>query len=684
MSSTNCNTGIFLQNARDLAINVARACLSAADPSRALRAALRWTGPLSFQYADAPAATVELTPGCRCVLLGVGKAAAPMTVAALQHFQARPEAFRISGLVVTKYDHASPEDSAALRAAGIEVLEAGHPVPDDAGATAARRVLEAAASAGPDDIVVLLLSGGGSALLPLPADGLTLADLQQLNRALLAAGATINEMNALRKHCSALSGGRLAAACRARTLLTLALSDVVGDRLDVIASGPTVPDPSTFANCAAILAKYPSLAPALPRAVLAHLAAGAAGGPGAPAETPKLHDAAFADEACDAADAGHASSVGKSVDAADAGRGAALTEGSGELAGKQRRHPRRRIAHIVGSNALALRAAADALAGAGVRCLTLTSCLQGEAAEAAKMLLAVAQDSGAWAWDRRPLVHNSGSGAAAALHYDDGEATTSHAVPASSSVAGSSASHTSSAGERSWPRPRFAVLAGGETTVTITGEPGKGGRNQELALAALVAAGASDPASAALSSASYTAASASSIAVSAAASHHEAGTEPEPSRSDLHLPFSPGDVGVLCLGTDGSDGPTDAAGAFIPSMRAMHAACAHARTGVDASSAAADESRALLPSPADALARHDAYSFFDAASSAVEALYGPQPGAAAAEARSHETVAAAAGSGSAETAPEAGLQRVDIAPGGLIRTGATGTNVCDITVFLVY
>jgi glycerate 2-kinase len=140
----------------------------------------------------------------------------------------------------------------------IEIVEAAHPVPDAQGPDAARRILALAASAGPDDLVLCLISGGGSALLALPADGLTLADKQAVNRALLACGATISEMNTVRKHLSAIKGGRLAAAAHPARVVSLLISDVPGDDPAIIASGPTVADPTTFADARAVLAKLPA------------------------------------------------------------------------------------------------------------------------------------------------------------------------------------------------------------------------------------------------------------------------------------------------------------------------------------------------------------------------------------------------------------------------------------------
>lgn len=184
----------------------------------------------------------------------------------------------LSGLVVTRYGHGVGS------LPRIEVVEASHPVPDGAGQAAAERMLALVGGLGPDDLVLCLISGGGSALLALPAEGITLADKQAINRALLRSGAGIHEMNCVRKHLSAIKGGRLAAAAAPAALLTLAISDVPGDDPSVIASGPTVPDPTTRADAQAILARYGI---AVPAAVTAWLAV-------AIAETPKPGDPAFA------------------------------------------------------------------------------------------------------------------------------------------------------------------------------------------------------------------------------------------------------------------------------------------------------------------------------------------------------------------------------------------------------
>ena len=183
-------------------------------------------------------------PKGRLVVIGAGKASAAMARAVEQHWPGP-----LSGLVVTRYGYAVPCER-------IEIVEAAHPVPDAAGEKAAARLLQTVQGLGADDLVLCLISGGGSALLPLPLPGLTLADLQALHQALLASGASITEMNCVRRHLSAIQGGRLAAACHPARVLNLLLSDVPGDDPIDIASGPTVPDPTTCADALAILRRY--------------------------------------------------------------------------------------------------------------------------------------------------------------------------------------------------------------------------------------------------------------------------------------------------------------------------------------------------------------------------------------------------------------------------------------------
>ncbi|HXF47597.1 MAG TPA: DUF4147 domain-containing protein, partial [Burkholderiaceae bacterium] len=183
-------------------------------------------------------------PKGRLVVLGAGKASAAMARAVEDHWP-----HPLEGLVVTRYGYAVP-------CRRIEIVEAAHPVPDAAGERAARRLLEIAQGLTADDTALCLISGGGSALAAAPLPGLTLADKQEVNRALLASGATISEMNCVRRHLSAIKGGRLAAACHPAKVVTLAMSDVPGDDPIDIASGPTVPDPTTCADALAIVRRY--------------------------------------------------------------------------------------------------------------------------------------------------------------------------------------------------------------------------------------------------------------------------------------------------------------------------------------------------------------------------------------------------------------------------------------------
>jgi hydroxypyruvate reductase len=181
----------------------------------------------------------------RCIVVGCGKSAAVMAAALEDAWPDVP----LEGTVVTRYGHHVPTRR-------IEVIEASHPVPDDNSERGARRLLQRVRGLREDDLVLALISGGGSALCAAPAPGLTLADKQAINRALLASGANISEMNCVRKHLSAVKGGRLAATARPARVFTLAISDVPGDDPAVIASGPTVPDPTTFADARAIIGHY--------------------------------------------------------------------------------------------------------------------------------------------------------------------------------------------------------------------------------------------------------------------------------------------------------------------------------------------------------------------------------------------------------------------------------------------
>ena len=215
----------------------------ALDDPRAFLRALFDAAVESADPRGRMAAYLPAPPRGRTVVLGAGKAAAAMA-RAVEDAWAGP----IGGLVVTRRGQKIPTQR-------IEVVEASHPVPDSAGEAAARRILELAAELGPDDLALCLLSGGGSSLLALPGPGLDLADKQRINRALLASGATITDMNCVRRHLSAIKGGRLALACGPARVVTLAISDIPGDDPAAIASGPTVADPTTCADALAILAR---------------------------------------------------------------------------------------------------------------------------------------------------------------------------------------------------------------------------------------------------------------------------------------------------------------------------------------------------------------------------------------------------------------------------------------------
>ena len=212
------------------------------------------------------------SPNGRTLVIGAGKGAAAMAKVVEERWQGE-----LGGLVVTRYGHGAG-------CKRIEVVEAAHPVPDEAGRRAAVRMMEMVRNLNENDLVLCLISGGGSALLALPADGITLEQKQAINKALLKSGATIAEMNCVRKHFSAIKGGRLALACAPARVVTLLISDVPGDDPGIIASGPTLPDPTTCEQALAILRKYRiGLSPDMER----HLASGAG-------ETPKPDDPRFA------------------------------------------------------------------------------------------------------------------------------------------------------------------------------------------------------------------------------------------------------------------------------------------------------------------------------------------------------------------------------------------------------
>jgi glycerate 2-kinase len=244
--------------------------------------------PLARQFlSDLYASAVDAVQAAKCVppwlpsppthgrtlVIGAGKAAAAMAQTVEAHWSGA-----LSGMVVTRHGHGA-------RCQQIDVIEAAHPVPDEAGRNAAARMLHMVQGLTADDLVLCLISGGGSSLLALPLEGITLQEKQAINKALLASGATIAEMNCVRKHLSAIEGGRLAIACAPARLVTLIISDVPGDDPSIVASGPTLPDPGTCAQALALLRKYRI---AIPAELQQMLECGSA-------ETPKPGDARFAD-----------------------------------------------------------------------------------------------------------------------------------------------------------------------------------------------------------------------------------------------------------------------------------------------------------------------------------------------------------------------------------------------------
>lgn len=376
----------------------------------------------------------EVPADGRVFVLSVGKAAHAMAARAESLLAERVS----GGLVVTKDGHAGALER-------LEGCEAGHPLPDARSEQAARVALQRVGALHPDDVLLVLLSGGASALTACPAPGLTIADLVASTDVLLASGADIEEMNTVRKHLSDFSGGRLARAAGCRRICVLAVSDVPGDALEVIGSGPCVPDSTGYGDALDVIARRDANG-RMPARVISHLELGAAG---ESAETRELQAAGF----------------------------------------EQARHT------IVASNAGARKAAVQAIRSQGAKPIDLGSTLSGEAREAALRLLARARAERA-----------------------DGP---------------------------------VCLVVGGETSVTFR-EAGRGGRNQEFALAASL-----------------------SLAQQGDA-----------------------DIAVLAAGTDGTDGPTDAAGAFVDSGTVARGR----ERGVDA---------------AAALAAHDSYTFFAAEGGAL-------------------------------------------------------------------
>ena len=403
MQPESFHTHSLLEHPQGAAIRrVLAAAIQAVDPYTAVLNSLRREMQGQGDLLWAGGQTYDLAAVRRILVLGAGKAGAPMARAVSDLLGERIHV----GLVVVKDGHASP----LSRGARIEIREAAHPLPDERGVQAARGIRALLDGLTREDLVICLISGGGSALLTAPVPGIPLSDLQAMTGQLRACGADITEINCLRKHLDQVKGGGLARLAAPARVLTLILSDVIGSRLDVIASGPCVADPSTYPQALAVLEKY-SLLDEIPASICAHLLAGARG---ELPETPKPGDPLFA-----------------------------------------------RVQNLViADNARAAQAALAQARAEGWHTHLLPTSLQGEAREAGEMLAGIARQAA----DRgvRPLC----------------------------------------------------LLAGGETTVALRGN-GLGGRNQELALAAV------------------------------------------PTLAGLP------DMTLVTLATDGGDGPTDAAGAVV-------------------------------------------------------------------------------------------------------------------------
>ncbi len=312
---------------RDSAAAIFRAGLQAVDPEACVRKWLRVeNGRLVVGTREWP-----LNQRQNIYIAGIGKASASMAGAVEEILQDRVT----GGLVITKYHHGKPLTR-------CRVMEAGHPVPDENGVNASEALIEMVRAAGPEDIVICLISGGGSALSPAPAEGITIADKQNTTRLLLDCGATIHEINTIRKHLSRIKGGQLCRHAGGAAVISLILSDVIGDDPDIIASGLTAPDTGTFGQCMEIIERY-GLLEKIPEPVLQRLTAGAEG---SIPETPKADDPLF--------------------DAV--------------------------VNQIVGSNTDALDAAEKEALRLGFQPVVLSSTIRGEAREAAKCLCAVLEE----------------------------------------------------------------------------------------------------------------------------------------------------------------------------------------------------------------------------------------------------------------------------------------------------
>ena len=263
-----------IAQARKDALAIFQAGVEAVDPAQAIKNHLKF----EENHLIVGEKTTDLSGFDRISVIGAGKASAAMARAMEEILDERLN----FGLVITKHNHALPLDK-------VHVIEAGHPVPDEAGFRGARQIVRFLEQVDEKDLVFFLISGGGSALLPYPHEGLTLEDKQDVTKILLEVGANIHEINTLRKHLSRVKGGRLAKVAYPATLISLILSDVIGDDLDSIASGPTVPDQTTFADCLRILDKY-QITDRLPSVVVDILKKGTRG---QVEDTPKAGDPAF-------------------------------------------------------------------------------------------------------------------------------------------------------------------------------------------------------------------------------------------------------------------------------------------------------------------------------------------------------------------------------------------------------
>lgn len=320
-------TGVGLQRLRADARDIFQKGIAAVNPEACIQRLLRLEGE-RLLVGDHP---FDLPRAGRIFVTGAGKASALMARAVEGLLGGRIA----GGVVVVKHGHGVPLKR-------VRVREAAHPVPDAAGAEGAAAIFDLALQAGAQDLILCLISGGGSALLPLPADGITLQDKQETTERLLASGATIHEINAIRKHLSRIKGGGLARAAAPARVVSLILSDVVGDDLDVIASGPTVADNSTFRDALAILKRY-ALADKVPPAVRRHFERGASG---RIAETPKAGDPIF-EKVCNV---------------------------------------------VVGSNRDALLAAEKQARALGYNTVVLSSMMEGEARQAARFISRIARE----------------------------------------------------------------------------------------------------------------------------------------------------------------------------------------------------------------------------------------------------------------------------------------------------